>query len=495
MKKEILSILTLAFLSFSGSGLAADSNDESSHERTGASPGFGDELTITLHAPLMSPHFSETPVAVVNDEPIAFRELATSISSIHTRRVDEPTSARKDYANLLVRIITTKLIVQEARNIGLDEMSEIKSQVDGFSMEFLISRLMAQHLKNVEPDAKEVDELYERISREFLLTTVKFKNEEDAVSFEEQVKSSDDFNESARGLIEEGRAEGEIGGEQYTRLKDLLPRVAQEAFDMDVGSVSPIFKGPDTFLMFHIEDARFYEDPMVKEAARKKVVESLKRKKAREYGEFLEAKHALIDEDLLEEADFEVVKSGFLWFGEETPADYEKLLVDERVVATVRGDESFTVTVADLAREVQEAYFHRIDKALEKKELNQKKRLILKSILFKKIARMEAVDQGMDETKEYFDALEKYTSSLLFRAFVNNVIAPDVKISEEELREYYREHVDEFSPSRPYDAARGEIARIISEEKVRDLIEDWSKKLKEAYETRIFVTGLDDRPR
>ena len=36
------------------------------------------------------------------------------------------------------------------------------------------------------------------------------------------------------------------------------------------------------------------------------------------------------------------------------------------------------------------------------------------------------------------------------------------------------------------------IAAILFEEKISVLIEDWSERLKEAYETRIFVTGLDD---
>ena len=36
------------------------------------------------------------------------------------------------------------------------------------------------------------------------------------------------------------------------------------------------------------------------------------------------------------------------------------------------------------------------------------------------------------------------------------------------------------------------IANIIFQEKAKELIEDWSQKLREAYETRIFVTALGD---
>ena len=44
----------------------------------------------------------------------------------------------------------------------------------------------------------------------------------------------------------------------------------------------------------------------------------------------------------------------------------------------------------------------------------------------------------------------------------------------------------------PYEAAREQIVKIIFQEKAKELIADWGEKLREAYETRIFVTGVDD---
>ena len=35
---------------------------------------------------------------------------------------------------------------------------------------------------------------------------------------------------------------------------------------------------------------------------------------------------------------------------------------------------------------------------------------------------------------------------------------------------------------------------MVFQEKVRDLIDDWGGKLREAYETRIFITALDEQP-
>jgi len=35
------------------------------------------------------------------------------------------------------------------------------------------------------------------------------------------------------------------------------------------------------------------------------------------------------------------------------------------------------------------------------------------------------------------------------------------------------------------------MAKLLFEDKLKALIADWSGKLREAYETRIFVTGLE----
>jgi hypothetical protein len=412
------------------------------------------------------------------------------------------------------------------------------------------------------------------------------------VSFKKQSESGEDFAELTRRFTEERRAEMESDGQEYMKLKDLLPRIAEAAFGMEVNDVSEIFSAQEGFLVFRVEDVRFYEDPAVKEEARQKVLERVKKEAAREYADTLQEKHSTIDEKLLTKADFETEKSGFLSLGEEKPVDFQKFLEDERVVATVHSEPSFTVTVGDLAREVKEGLYHGVEQAVDrKKELNKKKRIKLRNMLFKRTAVLEARSEDLDQTEEYSDAIERFENSLLFGMFVNKVIAPDVKISEKEVREYYTEHTDEFSspkmfrmnglafhestdaeraldklrrradfkwvsanspgqvergtegvldfknallsltalpedlqedadraksgdvllysdpdgyhyvvsverifPPTPqaYEAARGPIAKIIVDEKARVLIDDWSEKLKGAYETRIFVTGLDD---
>jgi hypothetical protein len=593
MQRKILIPVISAFLVLSAPGFATARDDAPAEGEKSAAAEPGEEVLITLEAPLMSPLFSGTPVAVVDDEPITFFDLTRRIASIHKGMAEKgPTSNRRDYADLLNRVVTTRLIVQEARNIGLDELPEVVKNIETVSTELLISRLMSRILDEVEPDPGEVNELYEKMSRELLLTNAKFANEADALSFKEQLDSGEDFGEVAKRFAEEGRAELEASDGQYTKLKDLRTRIAQAAFDMEADSVSEIFTDSGGFLLFRVEAVRSYEDPALKEEARQKVLEPAKKKAAIEYAKVLEEKHCTVDERLLKRADFETKKTGFLSLGEEEPADFKELLKDERVVATVHVDPRFVVTVGDLAGAVQEAFHHGIETAMERKEsLNTEKRVVLKNMLFKRTAVAEARILGLDRADDFVDTMDEFETSQLFDVFVKKVVAPDVKISEDEVREYFEEHIGEYStptmlrfnaiafhelleaeralarlrkradfkwvsanspgrversneeifdfdgallsltalpeglqervedarrgdavvysddkgyhyvlviervfPSRPqpYESARGEVAKLIFEQKIGLLIDDWSEKLKEAYETRIFVKGLGD---
>jgi hypothetical protein len=310
-----------------------------------------------------------------------------------------------------------------------------------------------------------------------------------------------------------------------------------------------------------------------------------------EYSRELEAKYADIDEKLMAEVNFDRETTGALWFKESKPMDFNALLQDERVLATVtRGGEPVTITIAEVARQVKASSYHGIDnKAAE--ELNNKKEIAFRNMLFKLAGRREAISQGLDKDREFIFKLGEYRNSLLFGAFIDKVVAPEIKLREEDVQEYYDKHkADKYSTPpmlrlrslaftrekeaaaalaklqqgadfkwvsanaagqaeksgksllnfdqnllsltalpeelrprmknsrkgdfllyapkeghayvleitdlypatpRPYEQVRGEIARILFNEEMEQAINEYAAKLKEAYETRIFIKELD----
>jgi hypothetical protein len=69
-------------------------------------------------------------VASVNEEPISLQELNRAIASSHASRPQGQKAGRIEYSDIMRRLINTRLIVLEAKNMGLNELPEIQKLVD-----------------------------------------------------------------------------------------------------------------------------------------------------------------------------------------------------------------------------------------------------------------------------------------------------------------------------------------------------------------------------
>jgi hypothetical protein len=66
-------------------------------------------------------------------------------------------------------------------------------------------------------------------------------------------------------------------------------------------------------------------------------------------------------------------------------------------------------------------------------------------MLEKRILRKEALRLGIDKTEEYRNKVKEYENSLIFGAFVQKAVAPDLKLKEQELKADYDEHIKEYT--------------------------------------------------
>ena len=86
---------------------------------------------ITLRAPLMSPLFTGVPLASVHDEAITVGDVLSTLESAHEGKTahGQKQAASIDVSEILKRLITVKLIVREAREMGMDELEEVKKDI------------------------------------------------------------------------------------------------------------------------------------------------------------------------------------------------------------------------------------------------------------------------------------------------------------------------------------------------------------------------------
>ncbi|OGL40186.1 MAG: hypothetical protein A2042_09965 [Candidatus Schekmanbacteria bacterium GWA2_38_11] len=424
-------IISLIFLFVAMPGYASDEKVAKSDEKVKENGWDNGEEQIALNVPISSPSFSIFPIAIVNDEPITIEDLKKAVGRLHGGVEKKETSSRKDYSEIIKRLINTKLIVQEAKNMGFDELEEVKNMVDKYAKSTLLSLLQGQYVKDLKADEAEVDKLYKQMVKEWKIKSVLFDKEDDAKKFEEEIKAGGNFDERIESLITEGKVKGKKEG-VYLKDKDLLPQIIKTLSDMNAGSISPVISVDSGYIVFRLDDVRYPDNPDVKDEARDKVLEIERFKALSNYNRELSNKYIKLNKKIIDTINFESKQPGF-----------QNLLKDKRVVAEVKGGKP--VTVEEWAEAIKKEFFHGVDEAIKNKKINQKKIDILQKILGKKIFRLEALKKGIDKTEEYKSMINEYEISVLFGLFMRKVIAPNVKLKDEELKAYYDEHISEFS--------------------------------------------------
>ncbi|HEX8960723.1 MAG TPA: hypothetical protein VF775_04050, partial [Geobacteraceae bacterium] len=140
---------------------------------------------VPMKVPLGSSLFAKIPVAIVNDDKISFGEYSDVVMSVHQALTEEKegASSGKSLELLLNRLINIRLFVQEARNIELDQLPEVKEALDNGYKKILREVLYRRVAEKAKPDAKEVETAYKAAVKEVKLKPLEFAKEDDADNF------------------------------------------------------------------------------------------------------------------------------------------------------------------------------------------------------------------------------------------------------------------------------------------------------------------------
>lgn len=371
-------------------------------------------------------------LATVNGDAITLDDLGRELASLHMDlaspgdRVD-----RRDPAVVLDRLINIRLIVQEARNIGFDELPQMRKELDDFRDAALRTLLFTERVKDVQPAGEEVEAAFRQLVKEVRVSSALFETADAAAGFEKAVRAGADFNSLSGEMLSAGTAVNRRESEFLT-LRDLVPEVGEILDGMKKGDVSAVIPIGQSFTVLRLEEVRFPEDPQARGQAEEAVLKRTRDDVSLAYRLELVEKYARTDEDLLEKLDFESEEPGF-----------DVLREDTRTLATVKGEAP--VTVADLAAALEAKHFHGVDRAIKGQRLNSKKLQVTELLVASRVVSKEARRLKLDETERYRQVTGNYENEMLFGIFVERVIKPDIEITEGELKDFMDEHIDEYT--------------------------------------------------
>ena len=162
-----------------------------------------------------------------------------------------------------------------------------------------------------------------------------------------------------------------------------------------------------------------------------------------------------------------------------TPYKYATLIMilPLAILAGCGGEPSFEdkplATVADKAITVKDFKnkFSRLPKHYQAVAEKNKKNL-LDDMIIESLFLEDAIRKGVDKDKEIKDILVEARKKIIIAKFVKTEVDDKVKVSEEEIKEFYEEHKDEFKSPEMWRASHILVA---SEGEAKDIVVELSK--------------------
>ena len=371
-------------------------------------------------------------LATVNGEPVTAEDLRWQIGSMHEGMLETEAKVQSpDPVGLMQRVINVKLIIQEARNIGLDELPDVISTLEMGRKELLKRFLIDERVKTIqEGDPAEVERLYADSVREVRIQSVLFKSREDATAFENAVREETGFEQAVEPFVEAGTASTQ--GAQYIKVREMSPDVAAVVAGLEPGSVSTPLDVSGGVAVIQLLDVRIPDDPEARESAEQTALTHRREEELRIYTEELRERYVKVNEKVKDSLDFDSAET-----------DLDAYRNDDRIVARVKGAEP--VTVGELTRRVEQLSYHGMGEAASRKRINKKLPGVLDHMVLERATELEAKRLDIADGSDFKSSRKAQVESVLFSAFVRRVVNPEVRVPDEELDAFYAEHLDDYS--------------------------------------------------
>lgn len=169
--------------------------------------------------------------------------------------VPEDYKLQLDKSMVLDQMISEKLLIQEAKNMGLEEDNDVLEQIKKISEQILVQVLIEREiLDKAKIDDEEILEYYEQNKDSFTekeqvyLYNILLETEEEAQDILEQLKAGGDFSEIA---IEKsaGPSAAQGGDLGYLTRGTMIPEIEEVIFALELEELSEVIK---TDFGFHI---------------------------------------------------------------------------------------------------------------------------------------------------------------------------------------------------------------------------------------------------
>jgi parvulin-like peptidyl-prolyl isomerase len=382
-----------------------------------------------MRVPLFADDFASTPVARVDGEAITAEEVAQALAGAHGQRRADAKAGAQDLGPIVGRLVNSRLIVAEARDSGLDELPKVAEKIAAAEEQRLKDILRQRVLRDVKADPARVARAYENLVTGYRMRALNFNREEDAKLVAARMAKGASFADVAAQLVSQQKAKD--AGEGWMPGTGLGPAVGPVVRRARPPAVLPPIHESGAWIVIQLLEVSRKDDPARRAEAEADQLAHAREEALKHYYEQLTRLHAKVDRKLLRSLDWDAPKPGAA-----------ALLQDKRVLAQLSGGAK--ITVADLGHELERHFWHGLDEAAAKKKIGPRVQDSWNSLLFRHLLLEEAARQRLRETDEFRKPVRAQTERILFNAFLENAVAPSIKVGDDEVRGYYEAHKADY---------------------------------------------------
>jgi parvulin-like peptidyl-prolyl isomerase len=372
-----------------------------------------------------------TVVATVNGQPIYLEDLEGRLGELHGQ-VSETHRSDFDLDQLMFRLVNDSLLAQEARVLEMDREPPIPQRVEARRRELAVQRLEREEVwAKAEASDAEVRAAFEELYRRVTLRVITTYEKTEAEAVLAELAAGADFDALARERSKDPY--GPRGGlvESLPRA-DLQSAIAAVAFGLEPGKA---FGPVSTDIGWAVLDVVSFEPPDEErfEAVQREIRDTVRFRKAeaarQALGRLLRERHPVaVDAGVLAAIERERLPDGRLV---PRPAD------PAAAVARV-GEREITAEAYAKALRLRWAGV-RNEAAAEAAAP-----IVLDRMIADHLMEAEALARGHGDTPAVERELRAYETRILVPRYLDEVLAPRIRVDREEAEAYYAEHRESF---------------------------------------------------
>ncbi|MDP2905527.1 MAG: peptidyl-prolyl cis-trans isomerase [Candidatus Omnitrophota bacterium] len=227
---------------------------------------FPAKKTVTQQPVAAKPVVKGTVVAMVNNMPITLEELKEDIAAYNALVPnDKPesrvTTREQKISYLKNDMVRRVLLYDDGLARGLDRSEDVSKEMDKVKQQLVLMALGKKLTDNIDVSSKDIEDYYntykeqlrepeKRQVREIVVNT-----EQEAKDLLIQLLQGADFATLAqqRSKAADAKDGGDMG---FISKGDKFSQLDKAAFELEVGKVSSIFKGPEGYYIIKVEAKR-----------------------------------------------------------------------------------------------------------------------------------------------------------------------------------------------------------------------------------------------